>query len=111
MSPHTRLDDKYTAQTGRVFFSGTQAFVRLPMVQMRHDRSAGRKTAAFVFGYRGSPLGGLDMELQRAKRHLEALDVTVEHRLNAGLAATALWGTQQVGLSRGATHDGVAGIW
>jgi len=105
------LDDKYTAQTGDVFMSGTQALVRLPMAQMRRDRAAGLDTAAFVTGYRGSPLGAYDQQLQRAAPHLHAHGVTFQPGVNEDLAATAIWGAQQVPLSRGATRQGVVGIW
>ena len=111
MSIEIALDDKYTATEGRVFLSGTQALVRLPMVQMRRDRAAGLNTAAFVTGYRGSPLGNYDLQLARAKKFLEPHDVTFQPGLNEDLAATAIWGTQQVGLSEGANRDGVLGLW
>ncbi|MGI9401387.1 MAG: hypothetical protein ACR2O0_09050, partial [Rhizobiaceae bacterium] len=64
------LEDKYTAVDGQVFMTGTQALVRLPIVQMRRDRAAGLNTGAFISGYRGSPLGGYDFALQQAKSHL-----------------------------------------
>jgi len=106
-----RLDDTYTAQEGVVYMTGMQALVRLPIVQMRRDRAAGLNTAAFVTGYRGSPLGGYDQQLLRAQRHLDEHDVTFQPGVNEELAATAVWGTQQVGLSPGARKDGVLGIW
>ena len=106
-----RLDDTYTAREGAVYMSGMQALVRLPMAQMRRDRAAGLNTAAFVSGYRGSPLGGYDQQLVRARAHLDAHDVTFQPGVNEELAATAVWGTQQVGLSPGARKDGVLGIW
>lgn len=105
------LDDKYAATEGRVFLTGTQALVRLPIAQMRRDRAAGLNTAAFISGYRGSPLGGYDQQLLAARRFLEPWDVTFQPGLNEDLAATAVWGSQQVPLSRGATKDGVLGIW
>ena len=105
------LEDRYTAESGDVFMSGTQALVRLPMAQMRRDRAAGLDTAAFVTGYRGSPLGAYDQQLQRARAHLDRHDVTFQPGVNEDLAATAIWGTQQVPLSRGATKQGVVGIW
>ncbi len=111
MTKPISLDDKYTATEGRVFLTGTQALVRLPMTQMRRDRAGGLNTGAFVTGYRGSPLGAYDMELGRAKRHLGAHDVVFQPGLNEELAATAVWGTQQVPLSRGARKDGVVGLW
>ena len=105
------LDDKYTATEGRVFLSGTQALVRLPMVQMRRDRAAGLNTATLISGYRGSPIGSYDLQLERAKEFLEPLDITFQPGLNEDLAATTIWGSQQVGLSESATRDGVVGIW
>ena len=105
------LEDKYTAESGRVFLNGTQALVRLPMAQMRRDRRAGLDTAAFVTGYRGSPLGAYDQQLALAKAHLDAHDVTFRPGVNEDLAATAIWGTQQVPLARRARKAGVVGIW
>ncbi|MEM7566136.1 MAG: indolepyruvate ferredoxin oxidoreductase family protein, partial [Pseudomonadota bacterium] len=111
MTKPLSLDDKYTAEDGSVFMTGTQALVRLPMTQVRRDRAAGLDTAAFVTGYRGSPLGAYDMELARARRHLERHDVVFQPGVNEELAATAIWGTQQVPLSKGARKDGVVGLW
>ncbi|MEM7211121.1 MAG: indolepyruvate ferredoxin oxidoreductase family protein, partial [Pseudomonadota bacterium] len=91
--------------------SGTQALVRLPMVQMRRDRAAGLNTAAFISGYRGSPLGAYDQQLMRAKKFLDPLDITFQPGLNEDLAVTAVWGSQQVHLSQGANRDGVVGLW
>ncbi|WP_281406658.1 indolepyruvate ferredoxin oxidoreductase family protein [Rhizobium sp. P44RR-XXIV] len=105
------LDDKYTAEEGRVFMTGLQTLVRLPMTQMRRDRAAGLNTAAFISGYRGSPLGGYDQQLLKAQTYLDAHDVTFQPGINEDLAATAVWGTQQVGLSPGVRKDGVLGIW
>ncbi|MEM9627360.1 MAG: indolepyruvate ferredoxin oxidoreductase family protein [Pseudomonadota bacterium] len=105
------LDEKYRAETGSVFLTGTQALVRLPMTQIRRDRRAGLNTAAFISGYRGSPLGAYDQQLARAKKHLAPLDVTFQPGLNEDLAATAVWGSQQVGLSDKPTRDGVVGLW
>ena len=111
MSIEISLDDKYTATEGRVFLSGTQALVRLPMVQMQRDRANGLNTAAFITGYRGSPLGNYDLQLMRAKKFLEPNDVTFQPGLNEDLAVTAIWGSQQVHLSEGANRDGVLGLW
>jgi len=105
------LDDKYTATEGRVFLSGLQALVRLPMVQMRRDRAGGLNTGAFISGYRGSPLGGYDQELVRAGKFLAAEGVVFQPGVNEDLAATAVWGTQQLQLSPGARKDGIVGIW
>ncbi|MGL4288280.1 MAG: indolepyruvate ferredoxin oxidoreductase family protein [Phreatobacter sp.] len=105
------LDDKYTADQGRIYLTGVQALVRLPLVQRRLDRAAGLNTAGFISGYRGSPLGTYDRELWAAKRHLAKEDVVFQPGLNEDLAATSVWGSQQVGLSAGARHDGVFAIW
>ncbi|KQQ81306.1 indolepyruvate ferredoxin oxidoreductase family protein [Aureimonas sp. Leaf324] len=111
MSRRGELDQKYTATSGRVFMNGTQALVRLPLVQMRRDREAGLETGAFVSGYRGSPLGAYDQQLQANRDLLLAEDVHFQPGINEDLAATAVWGTQQVGLSPGARKQGVVGIW
>ncbi|WP_321811899.1 MULTISPECIES: indolepyruvate ferredoxin oxidoreductase family protein [unclassified Burkholderia] len=113
-APHdaaVSLDDKYTLEKGRVYISGTQALVRLPMLQKARDRKVGLNTAGFVSGYRGSPLGALDQSLWKAKRHLEANDIVFQPGVNEDLAATAVWGTQQINLWPGATRDGVFGMW
>jgi indolepyruvate ferredoxin oxidoreductase len=105
------LEDKYTLPSGRIYLSGIQALVRLPMMQRERDRAAGLSTAGFISGYRGSPLGGYDSALWQAKRFLQANDIRFQPGLNEDLAATAVWGSQQVGLFPGATVDGVFGIW
>ncbi len=105
------LDDKYVQDQGRIYLSGIQALVKLPMLQHLRDRAAGLNTGGFVSGYRGSPLGGLDKELWRAAAHLERHAVRFQPGLNEDLAATAIWGTQQIGLFQGPTHDGVFAMW
>src|SRR3984957_4597269 len=105
------LDDKYRLEAKRIYLSGVQALVRLPMLQRERDRLAGLNTAGFISGYRGSPLGMYDHTLWRAKSHLEAQDIAFVPGLNEDLAATAVWGSQQVGLFPGAKVDGVFGIW
>jgi indolepyruvate ferredoxin oxidoreductase len=105
------LDDKYTADQGRIYLTGVQALVRLPMVQRRVDRATGLNTAGFVSGYRGSPLGTYDRELWAAKQHLDRENIVFQPGLNEDLAATSVWGSQQVGLSPGANCDGVFAIW
>ncbi|WP_250515936.1 indolepyruvate ferredoxin oxidoreductase family protein [Caballeronia sp. INDeC2] len=105
------LDDKYTLEKGRVYISGTQALVRLPMLQKARDRKAGLNTAGFISGYRGSPLGALDQSLWKAKQHLKDNDIVFQPGVNEDLAATSIWGTQQVNLWPGATRDGVFGMW
>jgi indolepyruvate ferredoxin oxidoreductase len=105
------LDQKYTQESGHIFLTGIQALVRLPMAQIRRDRAAGLNTAGFVSGYRGSPLGGYDQQLFAARKHLEEYNVKFQPGVNEDLAATAIWGTQQLNLSPGARHDGIVGIW
>ena len=105
------LDDKYKLQSGRIYLSGIQALVRLPMLQRARDRAAGLNTAGFISGYRGSPLGGYDSALWQAERFLAEHDIRFQPGLNEDLAATAVWGSQQVGLFPGAKVDGVFGIW
>src|SRR3990170_1244274 len=105
------LDDKYELGSGRVFLTGTQALVRLPMMQRQRDRAAGLDTACFVTGYRGSPLGGLDQAMWRARRFLDQNRIRFQPGVNEDLAATAVWGSQQTGLFNDARHDGVFAMW
>jgi indolepyruvate ferredoxin oxidoreductase len=105
------LDDKYTLDKGRVFLTGTQALIRLLLLQRERDLRAGLNTAGFVSGYRGSPLGGLDQALWRAQKHLETHHVKFQPGVNEDLAATSIWGSQQVGMFPGAKYDGVYGMW
>ena len=106
------LDDKYSLERGRAFMSGVQALVRLPMLQRQRDAAAGLDTGGFVSGYRGSPLGGYDQALAAAKKHLQAHHIVFQPGVNEELAATAVWGTQQLDLyPQSKTHDGVFGIW
>jgi indolepyruvate ferredoxin oxidoreductase len=108
---HRELEEKYTATTGYVLLSGIQALVRLPMLQQDRDRAQGLNTAGYVSGYRGSPLGGVDQAMQKAAVHLDAHRVVFQPGINEDLAATAVWGTQQVNLSAGARYDGVYALW
>src|SRR6201997_3502970 len=105
------LNDKYALAQGRIYLSGIQALVRLPLTQHRRDVAQGLSTAGFISGYRGSPLGTYDHALWQAKRFLEADNIRFEPGLNEDLAATAVWGSQQVNLFAGAKFDGVFGIW
>ncbi|HXE27093.1 MAG TPA: indolepyruvate ferredoxin oxidoreductase family protein [Stellaceae bacterium] len=105
------LSDVYTQRTGEVFISGIQALVRLPLIQIARDHKAGLNTAGYISGYRGSPLGGYDLELQRAHSYLDAAGVVVHPAINEEMGATAIWGTQQLELSPGHNKDGVFGIW
>ncbi len=105
------LDDKYTLEKGRAFMSGTQALVRLPMLQRERDRLAGVNTKGFISGYRGSPLGGLDQALWKARSHLARTGIVFQPGLNEDLAATSIWGTQQVPLTPSPNVDGVFSLW
>jgi indolepyruvate ferredoxin oxidoreductase len=109
--PPVSLDDKYRFTEGRVFMSGVQALVRLPLVQKRRDMAAGLNTGGFISGYRGSPLGGYDQELWRAKTLLKENDIHFVPGVNEELGATAVWGSQHVALNPKAERDGVFGIW
>ena len=105
------LDHKYARETGRIYLSGVQALVRLPLMQRLRDAAAGIDSAGFISGYRGSPLGGFDLELWRARQHLEAARVKFTPGLNEDLGATMVWGTQQTNLFPGANVQGVFGMW
>ncbi len=105
------LDDKYTVETGRVFLTGTQALVRLCLIQRQRDALAGLNTAGLVTGYRGSPLGNVDKEFWRAEKFLEPHHIRFQPGINEDLAATAIWGSQQVNLFEGARYDGVFAMW
>lgn len=107
----TTLDDKYTQESGRVFLSSNQALVRLPLDQSRRDRARGLKTAGYISGYRGSPLGVYDAALWAAQKHLDAHDIIFEPGLNEELAATAIRGTQQLSWFGKSEYDGIFGLW
>ena len=109
--PTVTLDDKYTLDSGRAYLNGIQVLVRLPMMQRARDVAAGSNTAGFVTGYRGSPLGSVDQEMWKARAHLERHHVRFQPGLNEDLAATSVWGTQQVNLFPGANYDGVFALW
>ena len=105
------LDDKYALERGRVFLTGTQALVRLPMLQRQRDQAKGLNTGCYISGYRGSPLGGFDQQLWQAKPFLERNHIVFQPGVNEDMAATALWGSQQLNLGPKSKHDGVFGIW
>ncbi|MBV1895192.1 MAG: indolepyruvate ferredoxin oxidoreductase family protein [Rhodobacteraceae bacterium] len=111
MNISVSLNDKYTLERGRVYITGIQALVRLPLMQRQRDLAAGLNTAGYVSGYRGSPVATYDLELGRAQKVLEDNQIKFETGINEDLAATALWGTQQGALSPKAKYDGVFGIW
>ena len=105
------LEDKYRLEHGRVFLTGMQALARLPMLQQAMDRSAGLHTAGYISGYRGSPLGGLDTALHAAESFLKAQDITFHPGLNEDIAATAVWGTQQLHFFPQPKFDGIFSMW
>ena len=105
------IDDKYTRDHGRAFMTGTQALIRLSLLQAQRDHAAGLNTAGYITGYRGSPLGSLDMTATKAKTYLDAHRVHFHPGVNEDLAATAVWGTQQVNMFAGAQVDGVFSMW
>ena len=105
------LDDKYTLTHGRAYLSGIDALVRLLLLQRWRDQAAGVNTAGFVSGYRGSPLGGLDNALWEAAGYLKENHIHFQPAVNEELAATSIWGSQQLNLFPGARYDGVFGLW
>lgn len=105
------LADKFDLEKRSVLLNGTQALVRLMIAQKERDRAAGINTAGYVTGYRGSPLGAVDFQMQRAARELSASDITFQEGLNEDLAATAIWGSQQAELRGQGKFDGVFGLW
>ena len=105
------LQDRLDLTKSRVLLNGVQAIARLLLMQKARDRRDGFNTGGFVSGYRGSPLGGLDLQLQRSKAELKAADIVFQPGLNEELAATALWGSQQAELRGEGKFDGVFGLW
>jgi len=110
MIRNVSIDDKYLLK-GTVMMTGIQALVRLPMLQRELDRRSGLNTAGFISGYRGSPLGGYDLELFKARKHLENADILFQPGVNEDLAATAVWGTQTLGPMHKPTKEGIFAIW
>ncbi|MBN7763950.1 indolepyruvate ferredoxin oxidoreductase family protein [Nitratireductor aquibiodomus] len=106
-----QLEDRYTQEKGRVFMTGTQALVRAVLDQARRDRASGLNTAGFISGYRGSPLGALDLELWKAKDRLDAARIEFLPAVNEDLAATAVLGSQQVETNPKREVEGVFGLW
>ncbi len=109
--PQISLNDRFDLEKSPVLLNGTQALVRLMLMQRARDQQAGLNTAGLVTGYRGSPLGAVDQQMMRAQRYLAESDVTFQYGLNEDLAATALWGSQQAGLRGDGRYDGVFGLW
>ncbi|PIV74689.1 MAG: indolepyruvate ferredoxin oxidoreductase [Rhodobacteraceae bacterium CG17_big_fil_post_rev_8_21_14_2_50_65_11] len=105
------LQDRFDLEKSPVLLNGTQALVRLMLAQAWRDRQAGLNTAGYVTGYRGSPLGAVDLQMGRANALLADADIRFETGLNEDLAATALWGSQQAELRGEGRFDGVFGLW
>jgi indolepyruvate ferredoxin oxidoreductase len=105
------LDDKYALDKTRAYMTGIEALVRLPILQHQRDRKRGLNTAGFISGYRGSPLGGVDQAMWKARPWLDRHDIHFQPGVNEDLAATAVWGSQQTNLFEGAKYDGVFGMW
>ncbi|MCG7574924.1 indolepyruvate ferredoxin oxidoreductase family protein [Phaeobacter sp. CNT1-3] len=110
-SQKVTLNDRFDLTKSPVLLNGTQALVRLMLIQQARDAAAGLNTAGYVTGYRGSPLGAVDMQMQRAEAQLRAANVKFHEGLNEDLAATALWGAQQAELRGEGKFDGVFGLW
>jgi indolepyruvate ferredoxin oxidoreductase len=106
-----QLEDRYRQNAGRVYVTGTQALVRLPLVQHQRDAAAGLRTAGFISGYPGSPLGGYDHALNQAKKFLADHDIHFQPGVNEDLAATSVWGSQHASIMPGMRYDGVFSIW
>jgi len=105
------LDDKYALDATRAYITGVEALVRLPLLQHQRDVDAGLNTAGFVSGYRGSPVGTVDLSMAQAAAHLDKHNIKFQPGVNEDLAATAVWGTQQAHLLPGAKYDGVFALW
>ncbi|SIQ14908.1 indolepyruvate ferredoxin oxidoreductase family protein [Marinobacterium stanieri] len=106
-----RLEDRYLRDTGRVFLTGTQALVRIPLMQARLDQQNGLNTAGMISGYRGSPLGAYDQALWQAKKLLDDSKVDFVPAVNEDLAATIILGSQQVETDDDKQVEGVFGLW
>jgi len=105
------LSDRFDLGKRHVLLNGTQALVRLMLMQAARDRAAGLDTAGLVTGYRGSPLGGVDLQMMKSKKELAAANVLFQPGLNEDLAATAIWGSQQAELRGEGKHEGVFALW
>ena len=106
-----KLDDKYKLESGIRFLTGSQALVRIPIVQIRKDIRNNLNTACYISGYRGSPLGGYDQQILKNIDYLKNHNIHFQPGINEELAATSLWGTQQSNLRGEGKFDGVFGIW
>ena len=111
MSIQVSLSDRFDLSRRHVLLNGTQALVRLMLMQAARDRAAGLNTAGLVTGYRGSPLGGVDLQMMKSKKLLDPANVLFQPGLNEDLAATAIWGSQQAELRGEGKYDGVFALW
>ncbi len=105
------LNDRFDLDKSPILLNGTQALVRLMLQQAARDKAAGLNTAGYVSGYRGSPLGAVDLQMRKAQAFLDAANVRFQEGLNEDLAATAVWGTQQAELHGEGRYDGVFALW
>ena len=105
------INDRYVEDAGRVFLTGVQALARLPIQQLRADRSRGLNTAALLAGYPGSPLAGLNFEIENAKRLVPDLPIVHRPLLNEEHGATAVMGSQLAAEQPDCEFDGIAGFW
>jgi len=105
------LSDKYELREGKIFLTGVQALVRLPLIQKDLDEKNNLNTGGFISGYKGSPLGGYDLELDRAQKYLQQKSIHHQAGINEELGATAVWGSQQGEFKDRGKKDGVFGIW
>jgi indolepyruvate ferredoxin oxidoreductase len=105
------LTDKYAPDATKAYLSGIEALMRLPILQYQRDCERGLNTAGFISGYRGSPLAGLDQSLWQAQPSLQKHNIHFQPGINEDLAATAVWGSQQVNIFEGARYDGVFSLW
>src|SRR4051794_7736202 len=109
--PPLSLDDKFIVDVGKIYLTGVQALVRLPLVQRRADLAQGLNTATFISGYPGSPLGGYDLELQRRRKMLAEHHIVHNMGVNEELAATSVMGSQLTQQLPDPRYDGVVGLW
>ena len=105
------LHDRFDLEKSPVLLNGTQALVRLMLMQKARDEAAGLDTGGFITGYRGSPVGGLDIQFMREEKLLKPKDIIFQPGLNEELAATAIWGAQQATIRGEGAKDGVFCIW
>ena len=111
MQKEISLSDKYELREGKIFLTGVQALVRLPLIQKDLDEQNNLNTGGFISGYKGSPLGGYDLELDRAQKYLQEKSIHHQAGINEELGATAVWGSQQGEFKDRGKKDGVFGIW